>query len=263
MTTIEGDRMNLIKKVPDLTLGLPIQPNIWIPSPYLISPHPVLASENELLAECIRNLAFPSDYDTNPYWQTPIGHNFALTRQFVCGEFIRKFVNKNFPLWKIPRYCRREIKQSFSFQAELMGQIWRTIKLLPLSRNPRPLVFHVINLERALIFFNFFHQEEEGGEALTSTAIVKKQQGFNRELQSLENPFESDSSPETWSFVEECRRIANIDNDFRSDYMKLIHARMTLLKDIRKNSPKRIDQSGKFKENRGRKSISSSRSRST
>lgn len=257
--------MNLIKKVPDLTSWPPIQPSVWIPSPYLISPHPVLASETKLLAECINNFAnftYPPDSETDPHEETVAEHNFAVTRQLVVGQFIRRALDKDFQYWKMPRHWSKTIKEQLNSHAELMVQIWRTVKLLPLSRNSRPLVFHAINLERALIFFDFIY-EEEGGEALTSTNESKNQQRLNRDLQSFKNPFEPSSSPATWSFIEECRRLAERSDDFRSDYMKLIRARMTLLKDIRKNYPKIFDQSGKSKENRGRKSISSSRKRST
>jgi hypothetical protein len=254
--------MNLIKKVPDLTSWLPIQPNVWIPSPYLICPHPVLASENELLAECINNFVNPPDYETDPYWNTPVGHYLVVTRQLVCGQFIRHSLDKDFKDWKMPRHWRKTVKDQLNSHAELMRQIWRIIKLLPLSRNPRPLVFHEINLEGALIFFDF-NFKEEGCKIAAATDLVKDQQKFNRNLQYLENPFEPSLEPATWSFIEECRKFAARSNEFRSDYMKLVQARMHLVALIQKSHPKKIDQSGKHRENRGRKSISSSRMHST
>jgi hypothetical protein len=236
--------------------------NVWIPSPYLICPHPVLSSEESLLAECIRNLAFPPDYETDPYWETPVGHDFALTRQIVCGQFYRDFIDKNFQHYKMPRHWRKEVKKHFSSQAELMGQIWRIVKLLPLSHNPRPLVFHEIILEQVLIFCHAW-TEEEGSKSPTATEWLKSQQGLNRKLQALKNPFDPKVEPETWSFIEEARRTADRNNDFCSDYRKLIRARMSMVTVLRESHPKKITQSGKSKENRGRKSISSSRKPST
>jgi hypothetical protein len=244
--------MNPIEKAPDLTLWLPIQPNIWIPSPYLISPYPVLASENKVLVECINDLVNPPDYETDPYWKTPVGHCLAFLRQVVCGEFVRHVIDKDFKDWKMPRHWRKTVKEQFKAEAKLMRQIWCIIKLLPLSEKPRPHVFYAINLEGALIFFHFIF-EGKGSEIVPATTLVKKQQGFNRDLQSLENPFDPKLKPFTWKFIEECRELAEKSKDFQSQYLQLVQARMQLVTLIQKSYPKKIYQSGKPKENRGRK----------
>lgn len=244
-----GDRSQSSVKISQL-------PTIWTPRPLRVT-HPVLASENELLAACINhfvNFTYPPELGG----ETVLEHCFAVTRQIVCGQFIRQVLDRDFRDWRMPRHWGRSVKDQLNAHAALMVQIWRSIKLLSLPPNPRPLVFQAINLERALIFFDFIHREED--DTAPATTIIRNQQGVNRDLQSLTNPFEPSSSPQTWSFIEECRQAADRSDDFRSDYMRLIQARMTLLSEIRKNHPKLLDQFGKTGEKRGRKSISLSRS---
>lgn len=251
--------MNLIEKVSDFASWLPIPPNIVDSQPLPNLPHPVLASEEMLLAQCINHLVNPPNHETDSYWETPVGHDFALTMQFVCGQFIREFLDKNFSLWKMPRHWRKEVKQHFSCQAEVMGQIWRLVKLLPLDQNPRSLVFHAIVLDYALVFCHAWIKEEQD---YTATAWLKKQQEINRKLQIGENPFDPKIEPETWRFIEQARREADRSNSFFKDYAKLIRARMAMIATFRKSRFKKFDQSGQAREMRGRKSISSSRSRS-
>ena len=246
--------------VPKLTLWLPDAPSIWTPKRPAVSSHAVVLSfENELLWEVIRNLAYPADYETNPYWKSKIGHVFAVLRSVVCGQFVRRNLDKNFKGYQTPRHWAKSLKQEINYRADLMSNLWRTIKLLPLTPTPRPIIFHEINLEGALIFFDFLPNEENQEPV---TTVMKKQQSINRSLQSLENPFDPSSVPEIWSFIENCNDLAARSDEFKSDYMKLIRIRMSLVRSLKESLPKRFDQSGQAREKRGRKSISSSRTRS-
>lgn len=155
------------------------------------------------------------------------------------------------------RRLPKSFKQQINWQADLMSQIWRIIKLLPPPPKPRPIVFHYVISESALIFFQFL-PDETGEEAVTN--LMKKQQSFNRSLESLdENPFDPKVYPETWSFVDICNREAARNDKFHSDYMELVRMRMILVRSLKEDRPKRFDQSGQSREKRGRKSIPSSR----
>lgn len=214
--------------------------------------HPVLASEDELLAECVRELAIPNDYREAPYWETPVGSSVFATRLLVCGLFFKRSINKTIN-FQIPRHLGKDFKQRCNTQAELMSQIWHIAQLLPLSYSLRPLVFYEIIKEESLIFFQFGY-EEKGGDAITVTEWIKIQQKINRNLQSTEkNPFEEELEPETWRFIEQAREKAQRSQDFSSYYQKLIHARMAVVSVLRqsKTGLTRLNQSGK-KENRGK-----------
>lgn len=230
---------------------LPTQLNIGLLRPY--TPYsPQFNPEHILLAECINRIANLPDHETDPYWETPVGHDFGLTLQFVCGQFVREFLDKNFSFWKIPRHWSKEVKQYFNCQAEVMGQIWRLVKLLPPSQKPQPLFFHSIILDYALVFCHAF-VEEEGEPKVTATEWVKNQQAINRKLHTRKNPFDPKTEPETWRFIEQARKETVRNTSFAKDYAKLISARMAMITTIRESYPKKIDQTGKAKEKRGRK----------
>lgn len=246
--------------VPKIPLWLPNAPSIWTPKRPAVSKNAVVQSfETELLWESVKNLAYPADYEINPYWKEGIGHLFAVLRSVCCGQFVRRNLDKNFKGYQMPRHWSKALKQQINYRADLMSSLWRTIKLLPPPPIPRPIIFHGINLEGALIFFDFLPNEENQEPVTTA---MKKQQSVNRSLQSLKNPFSETSTPETWSFTENCNRLAEQSEEFNSDYMKLVRARMSLVRSLKEDHPKRIDQSGSAREKRGRKSISSYRTRS-
>ncbi len=258
----QGTRLQSLA-LPDMEgaqLWLPDAPSIWTPKPPTVSSRKVVIDfETELLWESIKNLAYPADYETNPYWRSKRGHLFSVLRSLVCGQFVRRNLDKNFKGCKMARGWAKSLKQEIDYRADLMSKLWRTIKLLPLTPTPRPIIFHEINLEGALIFFDFFLDEEPQAPV---TAVIKSQQNINRSLQSLKNPFDSNLTPATWSYVENCNQLAEQNEEFRVDYMEFVRARMRLTRSIKEHHPKRFDQSGVARENRGRKSIPSSRNRS-
>jgi hypothetical protein len=206
--------------------------------------------EDILLAECIDRIVIPHDYESDPYWKTPVGHDLAVTRQLVLGQFVRKFLDKNFSFWKMPHTWSKNSKQIFNCQAEVLGQIWRLVKLLPASQKPRPLFFESIILDYALVLCDSFL---EGEEEVTATEWVKKQQSINRKLHTRNNPFDPKTEPETWRFIEQARKEAERNPSFSKDYAELVRARMAMITAARNSSPKKIDQTGKAKEKRGRK----------
>jgi hypothetical protein len=206
--------------------------------------------EDILLNECINDIVIPHDYEADPYWKSPVGHSRAVTRQLVFGQFVRKFHDKNFSDWKMPRYWSKDSKQVFNCQAEVVGQIWRLVKLLPSSQKPRPLFFKSIILDYALVLCDSFSEEEQ---EVTATEWVKKQQAINRKLHTQNNPFDPKTKPETWQFIEQAREEAERNPSFSKDYAKLIRARMAMITTLKNSHQKKIDQTGKAKEKRGRK----------
>lgn len=243
--------MDLIK-ISNLTSWLEVQSDTWIPSPYLICPHPMLVPENQLLALCIRNFIFPPDYETDPYWKIPIGQTVMLTKQIVFGRFIREFIDKDFPLWKMPRHWSKTVKQCFNCQAEVVEQLWHTLQLIQ-SHNPQALVFQEIISERTLVFCHLLTKDKDG-KIPTATEWVKTQQKINQAMQDIKNPFDSKVEPETWRFVEQAREVINSTNNkrFRKEYFGLIRRRMTMISNLR-NHPRIFDQLGNIGEMRGRK----------
>jgi uncharacterized membrane-anchored protein YhcB (DUF1043 family) len=155
----------------------------------------------------------------------------------------------------MPHYWRKEVKHHFNCQAKVIGQIWRLIKLLPLGKVPRPLIFQGIILEGALVFCHIY-TEDEANKGLTATDWIKNQQAINQKIRDLENPFDLRIESMTWSFIEKARLEAGRNDDFRSDYKELVSARMSMITELRKSKPKKLDQSGQAREKRGRKSIS-------
>jgi hypothetical protein len=206
--------------------------------------------EDILLAECIDRIVIPHDYEADPYWKTPVGHDLAVTRQLVFGQFVRKFLDKNFSFWKIPRHLSKDSKQIFNCQAEVMGQIWRLVKLLPANQKPRPLFFESIISDYVLVLCYYFFEEEQ---EVTATEWVIKQQAINRKLHTRNNPFDPKTELETWRFIEQARKEAERSPSFCKDYAELIRARMAMITTLRNSCPKKIDQTGKAKEKRGRK----------
>jgi hypothetical protein len=230
--------------------------DIWIYNPNIIS-LPISVHEDEILALCLKNFIHPAMEESDPDWKINVEQPLLNYRKYICGQFIRGFIDKQYQEWRMPPHWAKSIKELINSHGLLMGKIWRTIRLLPELTNPRPIVLHKINLEGGLIFFDCIAEVEE--QEITATKFIRRQQGINRELQALRNPFDQCRTPETWAFVDKCRRIAEKNPDFQKDYTKLIEARMKLVTAIRKNPSKVFDKSGKSKENRGRKSISSSR----
>jgi uncharacterized membrane-anchored protein YhcB (DUF1043 family) len=249
---------DLIQRVPSLIEWFPVGTNTWIYSPYIILP-PIFMHEDEILASCINYFVHPPNYESDPYWKTSIGQTLLSYHQHVFGEFIRGFLNKNFQSWRMPRQWQKTIKSLVTRHASLMGQIWRVIKLLPHQANPRPLILHKINLEGGLIFFDCIAEVEQ--QKITATNMIKTQQNINRQLQTLKNPFDRTQTPVTWDFISSCQQLANQNHDFQRDYTRLVDARMALLTTIRENHSKVFDQSGKFKEKRGRKLVTAHRNK--
>lgn len=249
-SSVFGDSVNISIWVPEFE-WITTQVNIEVVIPDV--PHRIhlqFNPENILLAECIDRIVFPHDYETDPYWKTPVGHHFAVNRQLVCGQFVRGFIDKNFSFWKMPRHWSKDVKQIINCQAEVVGKVWRLVKLLPASQKPRPLFFESIILDYALVLCNDFFEEDR---EITVTEWAKKQQAINRKLHKRENPFDPKTKPETWRLIEQARKQAESNPSFSKDYAELISARMEMVTILRKSRPKKIDQTGKAKEKRGRK----------
>ncbi len=223
---------------------------------YLFSPttptlcQPTFSLEEYLLRESLQNLIYPSDLETHPHWQTPMGQLFLAYKAKVIGQFIRRNLDKNFKGLEMPRQWAKSVKEQINFDAALMSLIWRIVKLLPSPPLPQPIVFHYIISEAQLIFFQF-SADETSQESVTN--FIKSQQTLDRSLESLEkNPFDPSSAPDTWSFIDNCNRVAARSDDFRRDYMQLVRARMSSVRSLKESLPKRFDQSGQAKEKRGR-----------
>lgn len=244
---------------------MPIQwftykPDIGIYTPYIPPPKP--AHEQEALAtylDLFINIA-AVEYKTGLILQIDTRSLVNNYRRYVCGLFWRLFIDKRCQVWEIPRHYSRKFKKLVNLQALLMGQVWRIIRLMPQSVKPPTYVFLAILIEGELLFPDCVATEPQ--EKITATKLIRKQQGINKELQTLGNPFNRDISPETWAFVENCRYAATRNHDSQKDYTQLVEARMKTVTAIRESLPKVRDQFGNAKVNRGRKSIPSSRSRS-
>lgn len=216
-----------------------------------------LSLEDYLLRESLENLIHPPDLETHPHWQTSIGKFFVGYKKKVVGQFIRKNLDKKFKDLEIARHWPKSVKEQINLDAALLSEIWRVVRLLPPPPVPRPIVFHYLVTESQLIFFQFSSNETE---EQTVTNFVKYQQGINRSLESLDkNPFDAQSAPETWSFVDNCNRAAAQSDEFKTDYLELVRARMSFTRSLKESLPKRFDQSGQAREKRGRKSIPPSR----
>lgn len=213
-----------------------------------------LSLVNEFLV--IDLLTDPPDFSTNPYWKSEIG-SFSLNYQKrVVGQFARKFLDKNFPDWKMPKHWDKGTKEIINLQSDLLGQTWKLIRLLPYDKNLRPFTLYAIALERRIFLFDLDYISIEP----TATKTIRANQSINRALQSLTNPFCKESA--TWRFIDRCHEFASLSDDFRVDYLKLVSLRMTLVQKLKASGIRIMDQDGNINEKRGRKSIPPSRTRS-
>ena len=226
-------------------------------SPYILFDKPIVHFPREVpLAYYLDKLCQPKDLNTNPYWQTNLGVSLLSYRSLVAGEFVRRFINKHCEYGKLPRNCPKYVKNLIRLEADLWGQLWRAIRLMP-----TPLVlqevqtFYRIIRECALVvFFASSSQMFERLNIPNLTGLYKQIQKQNRQLQSCENPFLKKITPFTYGFIEQAIYHANINNDFYRDYMKLVRSRMkftTYKKSIK--GEQRLTLDGFQLEHRGRK----------
>jgi len=206
----------------------------------------------------------PEDIETNPYWRTESGNVLLNLQRFVASEFIRKYFDKRFNQWVMPRNFKKRAKDEIRLEATLWGETWKMIEQL-YSRSMFAPDHHP-----ALTFFKIVHERvllqpyltyiSEAGKQLTSTEMGRKAQSQNRALQKLGNeellyciPFDRDVTPITWQLVEQCRRLAYVNEDFREQYTKVVKARMALTASILNNHPKFLEDGKRKIEYRGRK----------
>lgn len=211
-------------------------------------------NEEKLLRDRLNELLCPNEYDSESNWTTPLGQNFLRIRGLSLSHFIRQSVYKKFKGNQIPRQWRRHITGELKVQGDLTSQIWKVIRLLPLSPNPRPDILYRVIEERAIVFFNYLTPKIE-----PVTPLIKQQRKINRELQSLQNPFNPEVEPETWSFIDSCVQLSNRDRDFESEYRNLIRLRMKLITSIAAANPVKVDSELNLVSKQGRKLIGVSR----
>ncbi|MCC5661997.1 hypothetical protein LC608_34705 [Nostoc sp. XA010] len=231
-------------------------------SPYLLLPrhiHLELATQKLTISDIVGWLIYPSDENTNSYFKSKIGIAYLNYTSFVLSDFMRNYVDKKYPDFKMPRHFSTEVKELVKSEAELLGQLWRTIKLLSTDyfSKPLPLVFFEIFKEFKLCFF-IMRKETKNQETKVTTAtnFRKAIQAQNRQLNTFdpfENPFDINRSPSTHDFVNICHFELNKNNDFRTQYNALVAARQSLTTKIIASHPEFRRLEGGKKENRGRR----------
>jgi len=239
-----------------------------VPSPYLLPPngrvtHSKLGGLAPLLI-ALDEVNFPPDLGTSPYWETKVGHINLWMRRFVIGEFIRKYINKRFDGCIMSRTWKKEVKERVRLEAKLWGETWKMIgRVYQLSifapDHHEALTFYKIILECSLLQPYLAKLSPEGFQCLTATAFVRDIQTQNKQLQQLgvecstEIPFDRNSSPVTWQLIEQSRKLASYNDDFKAQYMAVVSARMSLATHIRGERPQAHSNYPQKVERRGRK----------
>jgi hypothetical protein len=239
-----------------------------IPSPYLIPAsgqvQRAFLGGAAAMSEVFRAIVYPPDLATNPYWETKVGRVTLNSRCFIASEFIRRYFDKRFDGWKMPRHWSSEVKDRIRIEAVLWGETWKLIEQLygrsvfAPDIHPSVTFFKVVN-ECALLqpYLQILSPEEI--ENLTATAAVRGIQSQNRRLQNLgtdcvqDLPFAQTTAPATWQLLEQCRRLADISKDFRDQYLTVIKARMTFASHLKGERPKIHSTHPRKTEQRGRR----------
>jgi hypothetical protein len=166
-------------------------------------------------------------------------------RRYVTGEFVKGYVDKNFKDLKIPRYWTSQTRKWVQLEARLWGVSWRLIKLLSYTAlETSAETFKNLIYECKLLCFIQVIDET------TTTEYIRKLQNENRQLQSLNNPYNLSSSYTTWQFINRAIQEANTNPDFYKDYQQVVRVRMEFVSYIKSQRPKQIDRSGNH-EHRG------------
>ncbi len=228
-------------------------------------------SINQEAALSFQTLVNPVNLDTDPYWKSDIGIlSLRYTRAIVRG-FLRREVNKEFPLWEIKQQSKKGI-----FQIEAEVKLWIStynlinklnIHLGLISSLDAPVLRRVtehhpivglakLAVECALILpTNYderildnkkisvnekisvnkreFVKKRELGKSST-TRIIRILQQQNRELRNVEeNPFDEQKAY-TCELITKARALAGESNDFHSgEWEAMIRSREQLVKVLR------------------------------
>lgn len=228
-----------------------------------------LDDKNQADLNLLKYLISPLYPESDPYWKNPIGTILINYRGFVCGEFVRKSINKHFELMKMPRQFPKELKILIQLEADLWGKTWRLIRLLKLKGiEPEAILFGLI-IEHALLLSTFFSssqleaEDEAMKENFRKEATKKKNVGKgatqgirlvqkeNRAMEGKDNPFDPKVTTTTWKFVAYAIAEAEKNPDFNKDYVSMVNARMTLTSYWISTYPKKVDEFGRI-EKRGR-----------
>lgn len=233
------------------------------PYPSLIIPDLNLRQGLQIsIVQCMDRLTNPPDLKTNPYWQREVGLSVLSFRQFVTGEFFRKFLWKEFPLWKMPRQWNKEFKKLIQLTAVLWGETWEMLVLFMFPIHPSGL-FSLLVLENSLTTPII---PSKTLKKLPCTQIIKKMQAQNRELQSFKNPFKEEDEQKTKLIVDEIIQRAALNERFRKRYMQVVRTRMKLLTYLKSSEIEKISEVKGQKsksERRGRLSCKSKFDRSS
>jgi hypothetical protein len=240
-----------------------------VPTPYLI---PGFGFERRLnvdglaaMALLIKEINFPPDLETNPYFQTEVGSRVLALRRVVSTGFIQKYFDKRFTGWKMPRNSGSDLKQQVKLESDIWGEVWRMIEML-YSRSlfapdshPALTFYKIVNEARLLQPYTWLEGESETG--LTASQAARNIQGENKVLQRLGReglqkdliPFGRQTEPATWLLLVQCLKLAGINDDFKKQYLSVVSARMSLATHVRTNRPMLYSLHSGRKENRGRK----------
>lgn len=187
----------------------------------------------------------------------------AQMQLFILCEFARRYFDKRIDHFTMPRTWKTKVKKLYVLEATLLGETWKTIELL-YSRSliipgTHPAeTFRVIYNEAELMPVSLYSRPNESATATSLSKEVQAQNGALRKMGSEGCgiiPFDRQTSPATWAFVDQCRVMAGFNDDFKAQYDKMVAVRMSLTQHIRENSPRVTSKTNPGIERRGRKKV--------
>jgi hypothetical protein len=164
---------------------------------------------------------------------------------FILCEFFRRYFDKRISSFAIPRTWKTKTKTLIRLESTLLGETWKTIEMLYsrstiIPGNHPAETFRGIYEEGELVILSVHAPTET---STTARLLTREEQSRNRVLQKIgtecqgDIPFDRQTSHATWSFLQQCLKMASINDDFRSQYLKMIKARMELTTHVRENCP--------------------------
>lgn len=195
---------------------------LFLPSPYLVAPSPIEIDPDVCITLVLDRL---TDKNVNQRLAgDETGKILLQYFQFVTGEFLRKFINPDFPYWK----PKKDVAGTIALEVNLWKAVLTLLEEMyahkPFMRNPAA-VFYALISERMLIAF----VATTSHKPTVAKEYIRNLQSQNRKLQNFENPFDPIKTPWAWEVVDQAIGLAGLNDQFRQNcYMPFVQARQKM-----------------------------------
>lgn len=190
--------------------------------PYRDIPNPKLLKEDESIQNILLHFLKPVVPSEQAVKDNPLYSDLFGMRHFIAVEFWRVMMNSKFnPTVKAPKKFHQHIKDEADQWLKIIHLLEAMKRLECLDCNPNIAFMHIVR-EQGLTLFNYC-------SAHGATDAIRTWQNENKQLQALENPFDSKLTPNTQLIVDIAINISEGNDRFRSNYyMPVVKGRMAM-----------------------------------